>query len=612
MRILKNITAVLLFLALCTTLGAQQNMANYEQGNTEGIVQGELLVKFKKSVSYQNKVSTLRANRLNKVSESGSTKYFRVTFDKSISVADKMAELQGNPMVESVQPNYIYKKLAAPTDPQYGELWGLDNTGQTVSDEEYTGNNPGISGKDLNMEAAWDIQTGSNTIVVAVVDSGVNYGHEEFAGQMWSDGSGNVGKDFIDNDNDPKDLDGHGTHVAGIIGAAWNSTGGAGVCQNVKIMAVRVLDATGSGSTAAIAQGIEYAVDNGADVINLSLGGGSYDNALSNAIDHATDNGVTVVVAAGNEGNNITENRVYPAGFNRSNMIKVAALDQAYDLAAFSNYSSTYVDVGAPGTNIYSTVAGEWTRTYVDATAADWSEDKDPFADSWAMGYAESGVPESNVFMIPDDYWSGGEASYGSNSQLYRNDLGAITFDGLRFGFSLACMLPFDSDVFSIYAGSNESFPTLNADGEIFTLSQAWTANGTALQYFMFDITDKVTSGQDLSLAFDYTSGDFTLDPLPRRGVSLESVYYETLSLGDTYAVYNGTSMAAPYVAGVAALVKSQNPDYTAEDIVNVISISGNDEAALAGTTTTGKAVDAFNALTHIFSPEDIDVAVNY
>jgi subtilisin family serine protease len=184
---------------------------------------------------------------------------------------------------------------------------------------------------------------------------------------MWNGGSGfpNHGYDFIGDDDDPMDLFGHGTHVAGIIGAVGdNGTGTTGVCQRASIMALRVLDAEGNGTTTTAIEGIGFAVANGARVINMSLvGSGGFDPALSNAITNAQNGDVVVVVAAGNadnvgHDNDLAGNATYPCNLTQPNLVCVAALDQNYALADFSNWGATSVDVGAPGTNILSTWAG--------------------------------------------------------------------------------------------------------------------------------------------------------------------------------------------------------------------------------------------------------------
>jgi len=209
-------------------------------------------------------------------------------------------------------------------------------------------------------------------VVVAVVDTGVDFSHRELASQIWvnpgeiphngvdDDGNGFVddagGWDFVQGDGDPSDQNGHGTHVAGIIAAANDGFGSTGVAHGSTIMVVRVLDADGMGSISDVAAGIRYAVDNGADVINLSLGG-DYSSTLRSALVYAGQNGILVVAAAGNEA---AAAPAYPAAFSAelTNVLSVGAHDSDDARASFSNGASGAVQVDAPGVSIYSTLPG--------------------------------------------------------------------------------------------------------------------------------------------------------------------------------------------------------------------------------------------------------------
>ncbi len=323
-------------------------------------VAGEVLVKFKPTYSAQNRMSAVALQGHAVLADLNQPGWVQVKIDAGQTMDQALAAYQNNPDVESVQPNYIYHITRVPIDTQYGQQWAFKNTGQTISTATYPAN-PGTRDADINIEKAWDHITDCSSVVVAVIDSGVNYNQEDLAGNMWNGvaaGFPNHGFDFVAGDNDPMDLLGHGTHVAGIIGAAGNNaTGATGVCWKASIMAVRVLDATGSGNTAGLAQGINFAVSHGAKVINMSLSGGGFDQALSDAINNAQNNDVVVIVAAGNEANNndVSGAARYPCNFSQANLVCVAALDQNYALASFSNWGATSVDVGAPGTNILST-----------------------------------------------------------------------------------------------------------------------------------------------------------------------------------------------------------------------------------------------------------------
>ncbi|WP_408009318.1 S8 family peptidase [Pseudalkalibacillus sp. A8] len=191
---------------------------------------------------------------------------------------------------------------------------------------------------------AWDIARGSSNQEIAVLDTGVDYNHPDL------DGKTIRGYDFVDNDWTPMDLNGHGTHVDGTAAAETNNSRGvAGMAPSTDILAVRVLDANGSGSLADIADGIRYAADAGAEVINLSLGCNCDTQTLEDAVNYAWNRGAVIIAAAGNDGVSTT---FEPASY--ANVIAVAAVDRYDRLASFSNYGS-WVDVAAPGVDIAST-----------------------------------------------------------------------------------------------------------------------------------------------------------------------------------------------------------------------------------------------------------------
>ncbi|WP_373838292.1 S8 family serine peptidase [Methanospirillum sp.] len=304
-----------------------------------------------------------------------------------ISVKEAIYELENSPYVAYAEPNYIislslpetdpagpdevgdFSALAFPNDPKFSDQWGLSNTGQTG----------GTSGADISALKGWEITKGSDTIVVAVLDTGVDYTHPDLAANIWKnpgeipnngiddDGNGYVddvyGYDFINNDNDPMDDNGHGTHCAGIIGAIGNNgIGVAGVSWNVKIMPLKFLRADGSGDTAAALNAIAYARRMGADIISCSWGGTAKSQALGDAI--ASTNAL-FPCAAGNEGSNNDISPHYPSGFDSPQIISVAASDAKDGIPSFSNYGATKVDVAAPGDWIMSTYPTALGHQYV-------------------------------------------------------------------------------------------------------------------------------------------------------------------------------------------------------------------------------------------------------
>ena len=340
-------------------------------------VPGEVIVRMKKSADLSSYAG---------VSEIKNTDYKVMKVDPSKDIFDAIDELALDPNVEYAEPNYIFHISTTPNDTYFAanKLWGLNNTGQTITvptagvtgEWAYPTNNPGTSGDDIGAVTAWSTLHDCSSIIVAVLDTGIQYTHQDFTTgwtNMWSGGSTypNHGYNYVANDditnptqsNDPLDNCGHGTHVAGIIGAnGSNGMGVTGVCWKIQLMAIKSFASDGSASSSTIISGIGFAIANGAKIINASFNIYTYVSALSTEITAAQDAGILFVSAAGNGLNddghsyNIdTGTQTYPCGFTQDNVLCVAALDQKFQLASFSNYGPVSVDVGAPGTNILST-----------------------------------------------------------------------------------------------------------------------------------------------------------------------------------------------------------------------------------------------------------------
>ena len=275
-----------------------------------------------------------------------------------------------NPLVEYAEPNYeLSVDVTIPDDSSFSSLWGLHNVGQ----------NYGKVDADIDAPEAWDIQTGSDAIVVAVIDSGGDYNHVDLAANMWvneaelngdnnkdDDGNGYVddirGWDFCTYgqtpDNDPMDDYGHGTHCSGTIAAVGNNgIGVTGVSWNAKIMPLRFLGSSGYGYTSDAIPAIQYAIDNGAHIMSNSWGGGS-SLALKDAISAADSAGILFIAAAGNDEQNNDQYPHYPSSYDVPNIVAVAATDKYDNMAYFSCYGLESVDLGAPGHYIYSTMPG--------------------------------------------------------------------------------------------------------------------------------------------------------------------------------------------------------------------------------------------------------------
>lgn len=284
-------------------------------------------------------------------------------------------ELETLPEVAFAEPNYIYKisGFERAQDPMYGKLWGLKNTGSNEPDRNGgTSSTPGVAGADVDAERAWKLTRGSKKVVVAVIDTGIDYNHPDLKNNMWvnekeipGNGIDDDGNGYIDDihgwnaqrDNgNPMDGNAHGTHCAGTIGAEHNDQGVAGVMANVRLMAIKFLSDEGSGSLADAVEAIDYATKMNVDVMSNSWGGGGYSQALFDAITAAKNKGIVFVAASGNDSANNDSRPSYPASYQVDNVISVASHTAQDTISSFSNIGKRSVHVAAPGSNVLSSV----------------------------------------------------------------------------------------------------------------------------------------------------------------------------------------------------------------------------------------------------------------
>ncbi|HIJ86311.1 MAG TPA: S8 family serine peptidase [Desulfuromonadales bacterium] len=301
---------------------------------------GEVLIKYKPHVSEAEK------DRKNKRHGSHRIRYFKELGIEHSSVAtgesveQAVRRLQNDPDVEFAEPDYLIKASALPNDPDYSRLWGMQK---------------------INAPAAWDITTGSSSVVVAIIDSGIDYNHPDLAANIWP----GLGYNSITGSNDPMDDNGHGTHVAGTIGGVGNNGSGvAGVNWNVKLMACKFLDSTGSGWTSNAIACLNYIRNQKNQGVNIVASNNSWGSESASSLLEATiaaQKDILFIAAAGNgRNNNVVPNNndviaQYPAAYDLPNLITVAATDSNDDLTFFSNYGKRSVAVAAPGYDIYST-----------------------------------------------------------------------------------------------------------------------------------------------------------------------------------------------------------------------------------------------------------------
>lgn len=334
------------------------------QERESGHAKGEVLVKFRAGTSAEASRGVILKKGGVSVERFAGLGWERIKLPKGKTVDQAIADYSRSAVVETVQPNYYYHLLATPNDPSYGSLWGMAK---------------------ISAPQAWDLSTGSSSVVVADIDTGIKYDHPDLAANVWTnageingngiddDNNGFIddfyGYDFFFNDSNPLDENGHGTHTAGTIGAAGNNgVGVAGVNWSVKIMAIKIYDNDGLGTTSAMLINaynyVRMMKDRGVNirVTNNSYGGCDeacgYDEATKDAIDALGRAGVLQVFAAGNDGLNIDTSPQYPAAYNSPWIISVANSTSSDVRNGSSNYGMVNVDLAAPGTSILSTING--------------------------------------------------------------------------------------------------------------------------------------------------------------------------------------------------------------------------------------------------------------
>ncbi|WP_376792868.1 S8 family peptidase [Thermoflexus sp.] len=281
---------------------------------------------------------------------------FKLTVPAGTDIFAMVREYQRDPAIAYAEPNLIYRIADFPNDTDFSKQWALHNTGQTG----------GTPDADIDAPEAWDIEKGKPDVLIAIIDTGVDYNHPELTGgRVRTD----IDKDFIDNDDDAMDDHGHGTYVAGIVAANTNNNRGiAGICQGCQILPVKVLDSSGSGTAESVAQGIQYAAQVGARIINMSLGFTSNcgcSQTIARAINYAFERGSLLIAASGNDSDKTRLS--YPAASPR--VLSVGASDHYDQEAGFSNRSQE-LDILAPGKNVYSLDRGGGYRTASGTSAA--------------------------------------------------------------------------------------------------------------------------------------------------------------------------------------------------------------------------------------------------
>jgi subtilisin family serine protease len=653
----------LLAVSVAPSFGAAKSPLPAARG---AAVPGELIVVYKPGYSTASLASDGRRMLMGVRSLGASQRgaqFARIKLRPNVDLAQALETYRKDPAVEAVSPNYLRYPMLAPNDTGFPQVWGLHNTGQLITNPSYPTNNPGTADADVDAPEAWDEMVangassgavGSSTVVVAVIDSGVDYTHPDLSGAMWdassatfggaAQGSPNHGWDFPDNDDDPYPLNSeHGTHVSGTIAATGNNAIGVpGVAYGVRIMALKVFpDVATFALDADIIAAINYAVENHAHVINMSLGGGGAENpVLTTAVANAVNAGVLVVAAAGNENANNDTTPSWPANYanvasTSAGVISVAATDQRDQRASFSNFGATTVSVGAPGVNILSTVTGRTvkqseTLSGVTADPITWTHCSAAPASCMDNTIFDAGGTNADcagpacrwgVYKEPDFAFI-----YGDNDTAltYANNIdGTITSQAinvagaqrvaLRYsaGWELECNNDYVDVEVSPDGGSNwqrlhAGATNVNDAQTDYCTPDTHTHTGrTSSAFGELDVTHDITAyaSANLQVRFHFVTNGSTTYGVADGGVEggflMRDIYVDVQASDYTtsYRLFNGTSMASPMTAGVAALVKSRYPAYSAAQLKQAVVSTGDSVAALSTTTTSGRRVNARNAL---------------
>jgi len=365
------------FLLIAITMLATNGWSQLSIKGKPRVVPGEVIIKYKAGVSEADKQAGLDKAGLRVVSRSSTLGSLRCA-SNTVTVLDVdgvVRVCKADPNIEYAEPNYYVYAVenipegapfkmkqgapVVPNDPRFGDQWNMRNSNDA----------------DIDAPEAWATQTGRDNVLVAIIDTGIDYDHEDLKDNMWRNpgesggGKENNGVDddnngfkddyrgwnFITENNDPYDDNQHGTHCAGIVGAVGNNGKGiAGVNWKVKLVALKFLSLEGSGTTDDAAEAIIYAAKMGIKVLSNSWGGGDNSRTLQDAIQFAHDNGVLFLAAAGNESSNTDATANYPSNYTVPNVVSVASSDRNEALSSFSNFGRRTVDLAAPGSSILS------------------------------------------------------------------------------------------------------------------------------------------------------------------------------------------------------------------------------------------------------------------
>ena len=588
---------------------------------------GELLVEFVKGVTFESINSIAADNDMlvkkhfEAISQVTGRQYVLLSSEKT---AERMMfEMSNHPAVASASFNYLYQLDGIPNDPLFNELWGMHNTGQTGGEND----------ADIDAPEAWDVNTGSTGVIVAVIDTGVDYLHADLDANMWvnsAEASGVAGVDddgngYVDDiygidpagsygwnpDTDPMDGHGHGTHCSGTIAAVGNNgVGVAGVAWQSKVMALKMFnDWGGSGYTSNAVECIDYVIDQKVNfgqnivAINASWGGGGYSSALRDAIAAAGNEGILFCASAGNGGYDNDAYPHYPSSYDLKSIVAVTATTHSDSFSGY-NYGESSVDLAAPGVSIMSALPREFTPApgdlfYDNMEGGDslwihggvgdqWGITTDLEGYFWDMGY--------------NNFWSDSPGvGYQHNTNTYlavASDIdlsphvGETVYLGFDGGFQLDYFMTNDTARVEI---SNDGGATWEY---LAKLDDLFYYYGYYYKKHVYEIPDDFKTSQfrfRFHIVTDDT--DYGYFGYKNKGWIIDNVGVGT-ALTSQYEKWSGTSMATPHVTGAVALAAAQFPGESIDVRRARIICTGDKLDSLEDRCCSERRLNLYNVLT--------------
>ena len=595
-------------------------------------VENEVFIRFHQSCFPGEKETLIERFGLREKRRFLLTKAILYTLPEGSDAAEVIPLLNERPCVKYADFNNRRASLESSSEPAFSSQWALQNIGQEVNGKI------GNANADINWIKAMQIYNPQKQIGVSVIDSGVAMDHPEInlrlGGKVLEqngisgvddDNNGlvddTIGWDFVDWDNRPEDLNGHGTLVAGIISAnPTNGEGITGIAPDSFIIPLRVFDETGGATDEQIILAAAYGVMNGARILNLSLGKGKpFNYPMQEAIyDLEKEYDTILICAAGNGGydkigDNIDSIPVYPAAYDGNAIISVAASNSKNELAPFSNYGVTHVDLAAPGTNMFGptvsrklwyledfSYGSQWTtgRTINDYSGMGWSFHTDSLGNRWA-------TDSNDLYGNPIYYYSNSD-TYTMSPLITMNGVSSPKLS-VRIYHQLAYNYWSSSYDFLFIEYSTNYGATWNLIDGIYGYS------GVLGSVYNFDLA-ALEGEENVIFRFRLNSDSLWQDD----GVYVDNFWIDGVTsfnfTGNEYEFNDGTSFSAPVVSGVAALVLSHRPDLTVRDLREILLTSVTTVDELDGKVASGGVVNAYEALrlADAWTPPDSNTVFNF